>query len=75
MTTIRAERDDRGAVVSLQVPWQLQREALWLFTVFTLTLALVQPSDMRWWAVALAGALLVFHAIVGPDHRDERCGL
>lgn len=74
-TRVTTERDDRGAVVWLQVPWQLQREALWLFAVFTLTLALVQPTGMRWGAVVLAGALLALHAVVGPDHRGDRCGL
>lgn len=75
MTTIRAERDDRGAVVWFQIPWWLQREALWLFAIFTLTLALIQPTEMRMWAIALAAVLLVVHAIVGPDDRNERCGV
>lgn len=75
MTTIRAERDDRGAVVWFQIPWWIQREALWLFAIFTLTLALIQPTEMRMWAIAVAAVLLVVHAVVGPDDRNERCGV
>ncbi|MGV0868467.1 hypothetical protein [Corynebacterium kalidii] len=75
MTTIRVERAEDGAPVWLQIPWHLQREALYLFAIFTLTLAMIQPSGMRWWAVGLAATLLLVHAVVGPDDRNERCGL
>lgn len=75
MTTIRTERDDRGAIVWFQMPWTLQREALWLFAIVTLTFALMQPTPMRMWAIALAAVLLVVHAVIGPDDRKDRCGI
>lgn len=77
MTTknVTVERDDRGAVVWFQIPWWLQREALWLFAFVTLTFALMQLTPMRMASVAIAAVLLVVHAVVGPDDRNERCGV
>lgn len=77
MTTkhIYVERDDRGAPVWLQMPWELQRYAVWLFATFTLTFAMMQPTPARWLAVAIAYGIVVVHSLVGPDDRKDRCGL